>query len=70
MSKQEYSLVGVDGNAFCIMGYVSKAMKRTGYEREDVDKYLKEAQSSDYDNLVSVSFDQIEEVNERVGNEK
>lgn len=69
MSKQEYSLVGVDGNAFCIMGYVSKAMKRTGYEREDVDKYLKKAQSSDYDNLVSVSFDQIEEVNERIRND-
>lgn len=64
MEDQKYSLIGVDGNAFCIMGYISNAMRRTGYSEEEIDKYLSEAQSSDYSNLVAVSSDQINKVNE------
>ena len=64
MEDQKYSLIGIDGNAFCIMGYVSKAMRRTGYSKEEIDKYLSEAQSGDYSNLVAVSSDQIDKVNE------
>ena len=63
MEDQKYSLIGIDGNAFCIMGYVSKAMRRTGYSKEEIDEYLSEAQSSDYSNLVAVSSDQIDKVN-------
>lgn len=69
MNNKKYSLIGIDGNAFSIMGYVSKAMKRTGYSREDIDKYLKSAQSSDYYNLVQVSLNRIEEINEKIEND-
>lgn len=62
--KNNYSLVGVDGNAFCVMGYVSKAMKECGKTKEEIDEYLKNAKSSDYNNLLCVSMNMIEKLNE------
>ena len=49
----EYSLIGVDGNAFSIMGYTARALKETGH-RDLVDKMYKEAMAGDYDNLIMV----------------
>ena len=49
----EYTLVGVDGNAFSIMGYTSNALKQSGH-RDLVDSMYKEATSGDYYNLISV----------------
>lgn len=48
-----YSLIGVDGNAFAIMGYTARALKRTGH-RDLVDKMHEEATAGDYDNLIAV----------------
>lgn len=64
-----YDLVGVDGNAFSVMGYVSNAMRRTGYKKEEVDDYLADAQSSDYNHLLSVSVQMVDTVNERLRQE-
>lgn len=64
-----YSLIGVDGNAFAIMGYVAKAMRREGYSKEDVDTYLEDAKSSDYDHLVYVSAEMIRRINQKLGEE-
>ena len=50
---QKYSLVGVDGNAFGIMGYTATALKRSGH-RDLVDKMHKEAMAGDYWNLIAV----------------
>ena len=61
-----YSLVGVDGNAFSIMGYTAKAMKNVGFTKDEVDQMYAEATSSDYDNLLMVCGDYIDMVNERV----
>jgi hypothetical protein len=63
MSKKHYSLIGVDGNAFCIMGYVRNAMKETGYTRLEIEDYTKDATSSDYNHLLMVSAKQIEDCN-------
>lgn len=46
------SLVGEDGNAWSIMARVSKALKRAGVSEEEVNEYLTESQSGDYDNLL------------------
>ena len=48
-----YTLVGVDGNAFSIMGYTANALKRTGHE-DLVEKMHKEATSGTYYNLIAV----------------
>ena len=49
-----YSLVGVDGNAYCVMGYTARAMLREGFSQKEVDEMYKKAQSSDYNNLLCV----------------
>lgn len=59
----KYTLVGIDGNAFAIMSYVKKAMETEGYSRSDIDLYIDDAKSSDYNHLVSVSLDKIHEIN-------
>ena len=63
-----YSLIGVDGNAFSVMGYTANALKRTGL-KDLVDKMYKEATSSDYNNLLCVCGEYIDKANERLGEE-
>ena len=45
-------LVGEDGNAFAILGRVSKALKRAGVDRSDIDKFMAEAMNGDYNHLL------------------
>ena len=68
--EEKYTLVGVDGNAFAIMGYVCGAMKQEGKTREQIDEYLKDAKSSDYSHLVAVSAEMIYQLNEEIENDK
>jgi hypothetical protein len=60
--KPEVKLVGEDGNAFAIMGRVSKALQRAGADNEYVDQYRKESMAGDYDNLLMVAMKYVEEV--------
>ena len=48
----EVTLIGEDGNAFAIMGRVQRALKENGVPKEEIEQYLKESQSGDYDNLL------------------
>ena len=48
-----YSLIGVDGNAFSVMGYTANALKKSGH-RDLVDQMYKEATSGDYSHLLLV----------------
>lgn len=64
-----YNLVGVDGNAFAVMGYVSNAMRRSGFSKKEEDEYLADAQSSDYHHLLCVSCQMVEKVNEKLRQE-
>lgn len=52
----EVQLSGHDGNAFAIMGAVSKAMRRAGVPKKEVDAYLTESQSGDYDHLLQTAM--------------
>lgn len=63
--EEKYTLVGIDGNAFAVMGFVSQCMKREGFTLNEVHEYYKQAQSSDYNNLIYVSLDYIDKCNER-----
>ena len=57
-----YSLVGVDGNAFGIMGYTSRALKESGH-RDLVDEMFSKATSGDYNHLISVCLDYLDIAN-------
>ena len=49
-------LTGRDGNAFSIMGAVKKEMRKQKVSQEDIDKYLEECMSGDYNNLQTLFF--------------
>lgn len=46
-------LVGVNGNAFMIMGLFQRQAKREGWSQQEIDLVLKEAKSSDYNHLLA-----------------
>ena len=60
--EEKYTLVGVDGNAFSVMGYTSRALKRTGH-RDLVERMKNEAMSGDYNNLICVCMKYIDIAN-------
>ena len=45
-TKEIYSLIGIDRNAFAIMGYVQRAMRHEKFTKEEIDAYIKKATSS------------------------
>ena len=51
----EVQLTGEDGNAFAIMGAVTRALRRAGYS-DKIEEYQKEATSGNYDNLLQVTM--------------
>ena len=48
----QVQMVGEDGNAFAIIGRVSKALGRAGVSAEEVEEFTEEAMSGDYDELL------------------
>lgn len=63
---EKYCLVGVDGNAYAVMGYVRKAMKESGFSEQEIKAYLYDAMSSDYNHLLAVSVEMVDKCNEKV----
>lgn len=63
---KKYSLVGIDGNAFSLMGYTSKCMKSTGFSKEDIDKVMEDAMSSDYNHLIVVLDNAVQACNKHI----
>lgn len=57
MSKQtkkvKCKLVGVDGNAYSLMGAFSRQAEREGWSKAEIDAVLDEATSGDYQHLVA-----------------
>ena len=62
-----YTLVGINGNAYSIMSYVRDAMHDANMTNKDIDAYVKDATSSDYNHLLAVSCEMIDRVNEILG---
>ena len=60
----KYDLVGVDGNAFAVMGYTATALKREGLDNLVAEMRLK-AMSGDYNNLLCTCLDYVEKANEK-----
>ncbi len=56
----EVKLIGNDGNAFSIMGAVTKAMRRAGVSREEQDEYFKQATAGDYNQLLLTTMEWVE----------
>ena len=46
------NLVGLDGNAFSLMGAFRRQAKREGWSKEDIEKVIEKCTSGNYDNLL------------------
>ena len=53
-------LTGTDGNAFAVIGTVTRALRRAGVSKEERDQFTKEAMSGDYDNVLATCFKWVE----------
>jgi len=56
----EVQLTGSDGNAFAILGKVSKALRRADVPQEEIEEFTKEATSGDYGNLLRVCMKRVD----------
>lgn len=65
MSKPKYSLVGINGNAYAIIAYVSRAMREQKFHQRQIDRYIARAKKKDYVHLISVSITYIDKCNKR-----
>ena len=55
----EVELIGEDGNAFYIMGAVKKALLKHGVGKEEINEYMADAMSGDYNHLLCVTRDWV-----------
>jgi hypothetical protein len=51
-NKVKLNIVGLDGNAFSILGAFQRKAAQQGWEEEDIKKVVDEATSSDYNHLL------------------
>lgn len=56
----EVQLMETDGNAFAVMGAVTKALKRAGVSAEEREAFTTEAMSGDYDHLLQTCMKWVE----------
>ena len=68
--KKKYNLVGVDGNAYSLMGYTANAMKTEDFSKQEIDDVMKNAMSSDYNHLIVVLDEQIQLCNKKLRSKK
>jgi hypothetical protein len=57
--KPTVKLVGNDGNAFSIMGNVTKELRKAGADKEYINEYMEKAMSGDYNNLLAVTMNYV-----------
>ena len=60
----QMNLVGLDGNAFSLMGAFSRNARQQGWAKEEIDTVLNECMSGSYDNLISILVAHTEEVDD------
>jgi ABC-type uncharacterized transport system permease subunit len=59
--KVVMSLVGLDGNAFSLMGAFAASARLQGWTKEEVDVVITACKSSNYDNLLQVLIEHTTE---------
>lgn len=66
----KYDLVGINVNAWSVMGYVTRAMRECKFSKDDIVAYQQRAMSGNYDNLLCESVQMIDKCNEIAGDEE
>lgn len=64
---KDYSLVGIDGNAFSVLGYVKNALRKEQKSQKEIDEYMEIATAGTYSQLLIYSMDMIDRLNDEKG---
>jgi len=59
-NKPKLQLVGIDGNAYSILGAAVKAAKKAGWTQEMIADFKEEAMADDYQHLLNTVVDQFD----------
>ena len=59
--KIKLDLVGLDDNAFSLMGAFSRQARREHWTKEEIDEVINEAKSGDYDHLLCTLMDHCDD---------
>lgn len=62
--KVSLTLVGLDGNAFALLGAFQRAARKQGWKPEEIKAVMDEATSGDYDHLLQTLIEHTEETEE------
>ena len=62
--RVKMTLVGLDGNAFSLMGAFRKNAKRQNWSEDEIKVVIDKCMSGDYDNLLSTLIEYTEEEEE------
>ncbi len=60
MERPELKLIGQDGNAFMVLGLARKAAIKAGWTKEEIEKFMDEAMSGNYDHLLQTCMENFE----------
>lgn len=60
-AKVKMTLVGLDGNAFNLMGQFRRNARRQGWKSEEIQQVLDKAMAGDYSHLLCTLMDNTEE---------
>jgi len=65
MSSPKYpnikvELSGGDGNAFAVLGKVKRALQRASTPQDEIDQFMKEATSGDYNHLLATAMEWVD----------
>jgi len=50
--KPVLNLIGIDGNAYVILGHAQHAARKAKWPKEKIDEFLNKAMNGDYDHLL------------------
>ena len=67
--KVKLTLVGLDGNAFFLLGAFQKAARRQKWTNTEIEAVCEEATSGDYDHLLATLMDHCEDEHIELGGE-
>jgi hypothetical protein len=62
--KVKLELVGLDGNAYSLLGAFSRAARHQGWSKTEIEEVTRQATSGNYDNLLCVLMDHTESPDE------
>lgn len=58
--KVKLDLIGLDGNAFALMGAFQKQARREGWTADEIKTVIDKCTSGDYDNLIATLWEHCE----------